>query len=96
MALEELKSLLEQAYKEDLVCEDTLYDVLSQAEAFEKRRSQIELDYKGHVVVMCGGELFAALTLDEALKLAHQRFPDRPCYAGVIGWIARGRSAEWI
>ena len=84
MALEQLKSLLEQMQKEALISVADAQEVLNQATEFEKRRSEIEARYHGQVVLITGGEIFTASRFEEAIRVAHQHFPTSRFYAEVL------------
>jgi hypothetical protein len=95
MALEQLGTLLQQMQEDGLISVDESQEVLDQALEFEKRHSELFAHYQGQVVLMAGGELFAAPTLEAAAKAAHQHFPAKCFYAEVLaekGHLSEGEA----
>jgi hypothetical protein len=74
--------------KEDLV------QIIQQRSIVEQKRSEL-LQYRGKVLVACGGELFLGDTLEEALAKARKKYGDKPYYAENLGTVMFPSVYEW-
>jgi hypothetical protein len=63
------------------ISEDYAVDLLAQIAFFDKNQKQLEAEYDGKYLAICGGKVFADDSFGKATLKAKSEFPCRPYYA---------------
>lgn len=77
---ETLKQLQEMVMSRDIRVGE-FAELIIQATIFDARRSDLEKEYPGKVVAVCGGEVFSGLTLEQIRETIRKKIPRKPFYA---------------